>query len=380
MGNKQVVLVVDDDPVNFDVIEILLFKEEYELHYKNNGADAIATLAEIKPDIILLDVMMPYMDGIEVCQQIKNAKKWQHIPIIIISALSDKEDLARCLNAGADDFISKPINSLELLARVRSMLRIKSQYDHIQETIMLREEMMQTIVHDLRNPLVGIMLGCESLKAVDMSDRAKKRIDQIGKTTEQMRLLIDDILTIGRIEAKKLTLNLTKIDITEIAKSVIDDFEQLTSSKKIQLVGRFATEPAYTSADTHLIRRVLNNLIDNAIKFSPQQSSIILSVECLPTNFDHQDPDHLDAKHQDPDHQDLIKIQVIDCGMGVSPAQQQVIFEKYEVGNIVLGVSQIGLGLSFCKMAIEAHHGAISVTNNQPKGAIFTILLNRELS
>lgn len=373
MGNKQVVLVVDDDPVNFDVIEILLFKEEYELHYKDNGADAIASLAEIKPDIILLDVMMPYMDGIEVCQQIKNAKKWQHIPIIIISALSDKEDLARCLEAGADDFISKPINSLELCARVRSMLRIKSQYDHIQETMVLREEMMQTIVHDLRNPLVGIMLGCESLKAVDMSDRAKKRIDQIGKTIKQMRLLIDDILTIGRIEAQKLILDLTKIDITEIAKSVINDFEPITLSKKIQLVGRFATEPAYTSADMQLIRRVLTNLIDNAIKFSPQQSSIILSVECLPKNPDHPDPDHLD-----PDHQDLVKIQVIDCGTGVSAAQKQVIFEKYEVGNIVLRVSQIGLGLSFCKMAIEAHQGAISVTDNQPKGAIFTIFLNRE--
>jgi len=373
MGNKQVVLVVDDDPVNFDVIEILLFKEEYELHYKDNGTDAIASLAEIKPDIILLDVMMPYMDGIEVCQQIKNAKKWQHIPIIIISALSDKEDLARCLEAGADDFISKPINSLELCARVRSMLRIKSQYDHIQETMVLREEMMQTIVHDLRNPLVGIMLGCESLKAVDMSDRAKKRIDQIGKTIKQMRLLIDDILTIGRIEAQKLILDLTKIDITEIAKSVINDFEPITLSKKIQLVGRFATEPAYTSADMQLIRRVLTNLIDNAIKFSPQQSSIILSVECLPKNPDHPDPDHLD-----PDHQDLVKIQVIDCGTGVSAAQKQVIFEKYEVGNIVLGVSQIGLGLSFCKMAIEAHQGAISVTDNQPKGAIFTIFLNRE--
>lgn len=378
MGNKQVVLVVDDDPVNFDVIEILLFKEEYELHYKDNGADAIASLAEIKPDIILLDVMMPDMDGIEVCQQIKNAKKWQHIPIIIISALSEKEDLARCLEAGADDFISKPINSLELCARVRSMLRIKSQYDHIQETMVLREEMMQTIVHDLRNPLVGIMLGCESLKAVDMSDRAKKRIDQIGKTIKQMRLLIDDILTIGRIEAQKLILDLTKIDITEIAKLVINDFEPITLSKKIQLVGRFATEPAYTSADMQLIRRVLTNLIDNAIKFSPQQSSIILSVECLPKNPDHPDPDHLDPDHLDPDHQDLVKIQVIDCGTGVSAAQKQVIFEKYEVGNIVLGVSQIGLGLSFCKMAIEAHQGVISVTDNQPKGAIFTIFLNRE--
>ena len=363
MGNKQVVLVVDDEPANFDVIEILLFKERYELHHKDNGADAIASLVEINPDIILLDVMMPDMDGIEVCQHLKSNRQWQHIPVIIVTALSDKEDLARCLDAGADDFISKPINSIELRARVRSMLRIKSQYDHIQATIMLREEMMQTIVHDLRNPLIGLVLGCDSLKSLDLPDRAQKRVNQIGKTIEQMRSLVDDILTIGRIEANKLILNRTKFDITELAKSAIADFETLATSNQIQLLGEFTTEPAYISGDMHLIRRVLDNLIDNAIKFSPQQSSIILRIKCLPKN---------------PDRQDLIKIEVIDCGIGISAEQKQVIFEKYEVGNIVMGISQIGLGLSFCKMMIESHHGAISVTNNQPKGSIFTILLDRE--
>ena len=363
MGNKQVVLVVDDAPVNFAVIEILLFKEGYELHYKDNGAEAIATLNEINPDIILLDVMMPDMDGIEVCQQLKSSTQWKHIPIMIITALSETEDLARCLDAGADDFISKPINSNELRARVKSMLRIKSQYDLIQDTMRSREEMMQTIVHDLRNPLIGIMLGCDSLKDVDMSERPKKRIEQIGKTIDQMRLLIDDILTIGRIEANKLILNRIKLDITEIAKSVIIGFEPLASSKQIQLLSKFPSEPAYIYGDTHLIRRVLDNLIDNAIKFSPEQSSVILKIECLP---------------KDPDRGNLIKIQVIDCGMGVSPAQKQVIFEKYEVGNVLLGISQIGLGLSFCKMTIEAHSGAISVANNQPKGTIFTVLLDRE--
>jgi two-component system sensor histidine kinase/response regulator len=363
MRNKPVVLVVDDEPANFDVIEILLFKEGYELHHQDNGADAIASLNTINPDLILLDVMMPDMDGIEVCQQIKNNRQWQHIPIIIVTALSDKEDLARCLDAGADDFISKPINSNELRARVRSMLRIKSQYDHIQETMLLREEMMQTIVHDLRNPLIGILLGCDSLKALDLPDRAKKRVSQISKTIEQMRLLVDDILTIGRLEANKLILNRTKFDITELAKSVIANFDTLATSRQIQLIGEFPTESAYISADMHLIRRVLDNLVDNAIKFSPQQSSITIRVECLPKN---------------DDHPDLIKIEVIDSGIGISPEQQQVIFEKYEVGNIVLGVSQIGLGLSFCKMMIEAHQGVISVANNQPKGAIFTVLLERE--
>ncbi|PZV15258.1 MAG: hybrid sensor histidine kinase/response regulator [Pseudanabaena sp.] len=362
MGNKQVVLVVDDEPANLDVIEILLFKEGYELHHQDNGADAIASLASINPDLILLDVMMPDIDGIELCQQLKNDRQWQHIPIIIITALSEKEDLARCLEAGADDFLSKPINSTELRARVRSMLRIKAQYDRIQETMMLREEMLQTIVHDLRNPLIGILLGCDSLKAIDLPERSKKRITQIGQAIEQMRLLIDDILTIGRIEANKLILNRTNFDITELAKSAIADFELYATNKQIQLLGELPTEPAYISGDMHLIRRVLDNLIDNAIKFSPQQSSIILRIEGLPKN---------------PDRQDLIKIEVIDCGIGVSPEQKQTIFEKYEVGNIVMGVSQIGLGLSFCKMMIQAHQGSISVTQNQPKGTIFTILLDR---
>jgi signal transduction histidine kinase len=363
MGNQPVVLVVDDEPANFDVVEILLFKEGYELHYKDNGAEAIASLSEVKPDLILLDVMMPDMDGIEVCQNIKNDPLYCHIPIIIVTALSDKEDLARCLDAGADDFVSKPINSTELRARVRSMLRIKTQYDRIQDTMRLREEMMQTIVHDLRNPLIGIMLGCDSLKTLDVPARSKKRIEQISQTVAQLRLLIDDILTIGRIEAKKLVLSLSEVDMTEMAQSVLDGFEPLATSKQIQLIGELPSESIYVSGDKHLIRRVLDNLIDNAIKFSPQDSSIILSVETLPPN---------------PDRQDLVKIQVIDQGIGISPEQKQVIFEKYEVGNIVLGLSQIGLGLSFCKMTIEAHNGSISVANNQPKGAIFTIVLDRE--
>ncbi|MFM7888998.1 MAG: response regulator, partial [Pseudanabaena sp.] len=342
--------------------EILLFKEGYELYYKDIGAEAIASILEIKPDIILLDVMMPDMDGIEVCQLLKKNPCSRHIPIIIVTALSDKEDLARCLDAGADDFISKPINSMELRARVRSMLRIKSQYDRIQETMHLREEMMQTIVHDLRNPLIGITLGCDSLKSLNMNDRAQKRLDQIGKTVEQMRLLIEDILTIGRIEANKLLLNLTKVDITAMAKSVIDGFEPLTSSKQITVLGKFPQESAYIFADKNLIHRVLDNLMDNAIKFSPQQSFIILQVECLTKN---------------PDRPDLVKIQVIDSGIGISPEQKHVIFEKYEVGNIATGVAQIGLGLSFCKLTVEAHHGQISVTNNLSKGTTFTILLNR---
>jgi DNA-binding response OmpR family regulator len=135
---KQTILVIDDEESIFDVIEGLLIREGYELIYLASGKAALERLDEIQPDVILLDVMMPQLDGIETCQLIKANSSWKPIPIIMVTALDSKEDLARCLEAGADDFLSKPINSLELRARVRSMLRIKLQYDALAATMRLQ--------------------------------------------------------------------------------------------------------------------------------------------------------------------------------------------------------------------------------------------------
>jgi len=165
--NRPSVLIIDDEPNNFDVIETLLSQQDYQLHYAASGQEAIASLDIFDPDLILLDVMMPGIDGIEVCQQIKAMSKWQAVPIVMVTALSTKSDLANCLTAGADDFISKPVNAIELSARVHSMLRIKHQYDDLQSLLKLREDMVKMVVHDLRNPLAGILLGLELLKRID---------------------------------------------------------------------------------------------------------------------------------------------------------------------------------------------------------------------
>jgi len=124
-------LIIDDEPKNFDVIETLLSEQDYQLHYASNGQEAIDSLDLFNPDVILLDVMMPGIDGIAVCQRIKAMSKWEAVPIIMVTALTTKTDLARCFAAGADDFISKPVNRLELTARVRSMLRIRQQYQQL---------------------------------------------------------------------------------------------------------------------------------------------------------------------------------------------------------------------------------------------------------
>lgn len=175
MKHPASILIIDDEPDNFDVIETLLHEQDYQLNYAASGQRALDRLHIFEPDVILLDVMMPDLDGIEVCQRIKANPQWQAVPIIMVTALTAKEDLARCLAAGADDFISKPVNGTELRARVHSMLRIKHQYDNVQALLQLREDMVNMIVHDLRNPLACIVLATEVLRLPGLSPKSSKK-------------------------------------------------------------------------------------------------------------------------------------------------------------------------------------------------------------
>jgi two-component system, sensor histidine kinase and response regulator len=153
------ILIVDDEPDNFDVIEALLPSETYKLHYASCGEDAIAALDKFNPDVILLDVMMPGLNGIEVCKRIKLMSQWQAVPIIMVTALAGKEDLAKCLAAGADDFVTKPVNSLELMARVNSMLRIKKQHDRIQSFSKLQRNNIHSLTNDLNEIRLDLSVG-----------------------------------------------------------------------------------------------------------------------------------------------------------------------------------------------------------------------------
>ena len=164
MNTKNPILIIDDEPDVFDVLEGILFKEGHQLNYAPNGVEAIKFLESSLPDLIILDLMIPDCDGIEICRQIKQVPEWEHIPIIIITALNSKETLAQCLDAGADDFIGKPVTSVEVRARVRAMLRLKKQYDQLEKSnrkleqlLQLREDMAHAVIHDLRTPINGVL-------------------------------------------------------------------------------------------------------------------------------------------------------------------------------------------------------------------------------
>jgi two-component system, sensor histidine kinase and response regulator len=183
--NTYSILIVDDEPDNFDVIQSLLPGESYKLHYAISGENAIASLDKFDPDVILLDVMMPGLNGIEVCKQIKAMSKWQSVPIVMVTALSGKEDLARCLAAGADDFVNKPVNGIELRARVNSMLRIKKQHDRIQSFSKLQRHNINSLANNLNEIRLDL--------AVEFSREFDYPLDIIAETTEHLTKNIEHL-------------------------------------------------------------------------------------------------------------------------------------------------------------------------------------------
>jgi two-component system, sensor histidine kinase and response regulator len=354
------ILVVDDELTNFEIIEGFLIREDYQLDYASSGFKALTYLETQQPDLVLLDVMMPGMDGIETIQRLKSNTAWRHIPVLMVTALNSKEDLARCLAAGADDYVSKPVNSIELRARIRSMLRIKQQYDDLKNLMQLRQDLTSMVVHDLRNPVASILLACEVLKLTELHSKQQKKVEQVQNAGQRLQTIIDSLLIMAKLESGKMVLNWSEVDLCQMGQQVLRDFEPIAALKSIQLIS--VMPPAAMPKiwlDEAVFQRVLENLLSNALKFSPSGSRVTLRV-------DYPNPAQ-------------VSIRVLDEGKGVSEALRERIFEKFETGNFVEGVAQTGLGLAFCKMAVTAHRGSIVVEDNHPHGAVFRIDLETAL-
>ncbi|CAD5963905.1 Adaptive-response sensory-kinase SasA [Planktothrix tepida] len=349
------VLIVDDEPDNFHVIEFLLYQEGYDLSFARSSTEALDYLSVKSPDVILLDMMMPQFDGIALCHQIKKNPLWCHLPIIMVTVLTAKEDLALCLDAGADDFISKPVNGIELRARIRSMLRMKQQYDELQALLQAREDLSNMIIHDLNNPLAGVLFSCELLKLSPLQPKQLQKVEDILRLSKRMVSLVNSLLIIAKVQTDEFVLEYEQVDLSEMGHTVVTDFEAIVAYRQIKLLYEFPEAGRQIFVDPVILHRVIDNLLSNAIKFSPVGSQVTFRISYPP-----------DA---------MVKIQVIDCGSGISEESRQRIFEKYDIGTFRKGIPQIGLGLAFCKLAVEAHGGTISIENNAPQGSIFTVVI-----
>lgn len=364
MNSTPTLLIVDDEPSNFDVLEALLFHEGYLLNYAPNAEKTLRYLERWLPDVILLDVMMPGMDGIELCRRIKTQPEWQHIPVIMVTSLTAKEDLARCLEAGADDFVSKPVDAQEIRARVRSMMRIRQQYTTLQallrekETMLqLREDMVNMVVHDLRHPLSVLMIACDILQMPNLTaSHTRAKAAQIKTFAQELNVMVDSLLIMAKLETQQMVIHPTAVDLCDLARASVQDFQVLAKQQNVTLIERFPAVRRRIQGDELLLRRVIDNLLSNALKFSPRNTQVELVIEY-------------------PQPQ-TVRLVVKDQGLGVSESVRQRIFEKFEIGSLAQGVSQIGLGLAFCKLAVEAHAGQITVSPHEPQGSVFVVELN----
>jgi two-component system, sensor histidine kinase and response regulator len=353
------ILIIDDDEGIRFALESLLTIDGYVFEKAINGTDGLLKVAEFKPDVILLDVMMPGIDGYEVCRRLKADAASRHIPIIMITALDSKEDMANSLNAGADEFLPKPVESIELRSRVRSMMRIKRQYEELEGLIQIREDLTNMVIHDLRSPLMVIMSASESLLEANEKSEDRKWLEKIYVQSRKINNQLDELLLLAKMEHGRLTLDLNEIDLQNLIREAIHEQEDAAESRQIELVDDLAQQECKVVVDPHLLTRVLDNIISNAVKYSNVHTKVTIHSEVFSENG-----------------QNWGRIQIIDEGPGVPEKDKERIFQKYEIVDMRQRKSmQIGLGLAFSKMVIDSHSGRIYVRDHEPRGAVFNIEL-----
>jgi two-component system, sensor histidine kinase and response regulator len=351
---RPTILVVDDEADNFEVIEILLYRDRYNLVYAANGIQALEILAAQPVHLALIDWMMPHMDGRSLCQAIKANPAWRSIPLMVVTALNSKEQLAQCLAAGADDFLGKPVNGVELKARTQSLLRIKQQYDQLQDLLQLREDLTEMLVHDLRGPLTTIAMSCELFEDSGVPPHQTGMLTRMTIATQRLQSMIDSVLMLAKLQADRLSLVYQPIAVGPSLARALETFRPLAAPRQVSLIidNPFPADQLL-QGDPAILQRVFDNLLSNALKFAPSGSEIRIGL-----GGDDQ----------------IFRLQVADRGRGIPDGLKAQLFEKFETGPSGNDISQTGLGLAFCKLAIEAHGGTIVVEDNQP-GARFVVEL-----
>lgn len=358
MDQPARVLVVDDHPQNVELLEAYLAPEGYDVVTAYDGIEALERVEEGAPDIVLLDVMMPRMDGYEVCKKMKEDEATRFIPIVMVTALKELEDKIKSIESGADDFLTKPIVKIELLTRIRSLIRVKRLHDDLEKSYRdlmdlekTKENLTQMIIHDLKNPLTGIKANLEIVGMEELND-TQECLDAAQRSADLLYNMIQDLLDISKLEDEKLNLILQPVELNELAEAARSEVEAPAQAEDKEIKIEVADGPPVTM-DRNLIYRVVSNLLLNAVKHTGRGGVITLKV-------------FIEGEEA--------RIDVADTGHGIPKDYLEAIFEKF--GQVESRQrTGTGLGLTFCKMAVEAHGGKIWVESEEGKGSTFSFSL-----
>ena len=356
------ILIVDDVVSNVLLLKILLSNEKFQVCTANCGNMCIEQAKSEKPDLILLDVMMPDISGFDTAVIMKKDPELKDIPIIFLTALNSPADLVKGFQVGASDFLSKPFNKEELLVRVMHQIAlvdakrtIERQNRELLTTINNRDKMYSVIAHDLRSPMASIRMVLNLAVAAISPDVVGQEIfdliDKANKESEDVHDLLDNLLKWTKSQTGRLSVVPQDLDLNDIIPGVVDIFEMIAATKKITL--SYTGSSVIVRADNDMLKTIVRNFMSNAIKFSPEGSTIEISVTV-------------------PDA-DFAKISIRDHGVGIAADRIDSIFRKGETTYGTGGEEGSGLGLQLCQDFARKNGGDVMVESVEGEGSTFSV-------
>ena len=364
------ILIVDDVVSNVLLLKILLTNEKFQVCTANNGRTCIEVTKKEHPDLILLDVMMPDMNGFDTATVLKRDEETKDIPIIFLTALNTPQDLVHGFQVGASDFLTKPFNKEELVMRVTQQISlvaakriIEKQNAELKATLSNRDKMYSVIAHDLRSPMASIRmvlnLVVQSASVETVGPELYMLLDQANRESEEVHDLLDNLLKWTKSQTGRLNVVLQDLDLNDIVPGVVEIFDVIAQTKHITLELKKTDAPLKVTADNDMLKTVLRNFMSNAVKFSPDNSTIQIIMA---------------------NEGDFARISVKDQGVGIAADRLGSIFHKGETTYGTGGEEGSGLGLQLCQDFARKNGGDCYVESVEGEGSTFsfTVPLKKE--
>jgi len=358
-----VILVVDDTEDNLDLLEFALKRKPVQMLRATSGKECLVVAKERQPDVILLDIQMPEMDGFEVLKHLKAIPSTARIPVIFLTAQrKDPESIEAGLMMGADEYLTKPIDTEELLVRTKTLVRLKRIEAELERT---KADFMAMLVHDLRSPLAGIKDVIEFIRELEktgepLSPDHFTLLSASQESAERMLQLINNLLDISKFEAGKITLHREPVSVVQVATRTVKQMDFQFRQKDVALHLTTGEGELRANIDAGKVGQVIFNLLSNALKFTGGGGVVSLHIE-----------------RGSGDDQSFIVVTVKDTGMGIPAEELSSVFERYKQLSTAKRVRQkgTGLGLAICKLIVEAHGGTIRVESEAGKSTTFRFTL-----
>jgi len=363
------ILLVDDTPDNLRLLSTMLTEQGYEVRSVINGAMALMGVQAEPPDLILLDINMPQMNGYEVCQQLKSGDRTREIPVIFISALEDVLDKVKAFAVGGVDYITKPFHVEEVLARIENQLTIcrlqkqlKSQNAQLQQQMLelqelnsLKEEFLHAVSHDLRTPIMGTLLVLKNLqsKSGETVPISRSILERMIHSSDRQLNLLNSLLEAHSNEMRGILLCCEPVQLNPMIQDLTADLEPLFTKNQVKLINLIPLDLPCVNGDTLQLRRVFENLLTNALNHNPPGLTLTLRAIV---------------------EEEMIYCTVEDNGVGIERSHCDLLFERYVRGSRTRSIG-VGLGLYLCRQIITAHGGQIGVNSTPGTGTTFWLTL-----